>query len=279
MNLENSIMNFSIDKPLFLFAIITLCLCCTGTRVNGQILNIEKSKVQRDTTNYFTASFNLSGSYFNRSAAEDNPVNLLGLNLSADLLYLSNNHAYILINKYDYLRINENPFLNTGFSHFRIHFYRNNNYSFELYTQYQYDNFRQLNPRLVLGGGPRFIFAQSDNVLFYGGTGFMGEYEQWIHPQTDEVVDVSLLKSSSYLSLRSKLSESLDFNVVTYYQVGYDPGITDFRHRTNLMANVIAKITQKLSFTFSFNIQYEDKPIVPITKVIFDVRNGVMYSF
>lgn len=280
VNMRFILLNYYAElNSVYIRLFLWLLFAFTIVPAKAQILNIEKSKVQRDTSNFFTGSFNLSGSFYNRSAAADKPVNLLGINFKADLLYLSNQHAYIFINKFDYLRINENPFINTGFSHFRIHFYRDKRYSFELFTQYQYDNFRQLNPRIIVGGAPRFKFIDSDNLLLYGATGLMWEYEQWVHPINEQIVDISLLKSTSYMSLRSKISESFDFNVVNYYQVGYDPEISALRHRVNLMTNVIAKITQKLSFTFSFNIQYEDKPIVPINKVIYDIRNGVMYTF
>jgi len=245
----------------------------------AQILNIEKSKIENDSSNFFTGNFNISGSLFNRSAAVDNPVNLLGFNANLDLLYASVKHSYIFISQINYLKINENPFLNTGFSHFRTHFYRKKKLSFELFAQYQYDNFRQLNPRLLVGGAPRFVIVKSDKFSLYAASGFMYESESWTHPFTSENIKLNLLKSTNYIFFRAKLSDNFEVNMANYYQVGYDKTIKDYRHRVNFLINSLAKITKRLSFSFSFNLQYEDKPVVPITPIIFEIRNGISVQF
>jgi len=245
----------------------------------AQILNVEKSRLESDSFNYFAGNLSLSGSLFNRSAAESSPVNLLGFNLNSNVYYRSLKHQYNFITQVDYLRINENPFLNSGFFHFRAHFYTKNQLSFELFTQYQYDNFRQLRPRNLIGMNARFKFLQNDRHTLYGGIGPMLEAETWIHPITDERVQLNLLKLNSYLSYRAKLGDAFDFNTVIYYQTGYDSPNNKVRNRINIMTNILAKMTKRLSFTFAFNIQYEDQPVVPITPLIYDIRNGIVFRF
>lgn len=247
--------------------------------IDAQILNIEKSRLESDSVNYFAGNVNMSGSLYNRSAAEGSPVNLLGLNLGSNMYYKGERHQYIFITQIDYLRINDSPFLNTGYFHLRAHLWTENRWSMEVYSQYQYDNFRQLNPRILFGATPRYSFINNDQVSFYGGSGLFYEAETWVHPFTDDIVQLNLLKSSSYLSFRGSFGENFNLNLVNYYQVGYDRNISEFRHRVNVLFNVLTNITKRLSFTFSFNIQYEDKPVVPVTPLIYDFRNGLTYRF
>ncbi|MCH8545420.1 MAG: DUF481 domain-containing protein [Cryomorphaceae bacterium] len=261
-----------LNQILVLFFISTLTL-------PAQILNIEKSRIEVDTGDYFRFNTTLSLSSFNRSADVENPVNLFGFNAQFNAIRKKGKHALILINQTDYLRINENPFLNTGFTHIRGHFWRESKRSLEIYTQYSYDNFRQMNPRILFGTNARLAIVKNKKVSLYFGGGPVFEWERWTHPQTDEVINVEFLKLNTYTSFRASINENIDFNTLIYYQVGYDESITDFRHRVALTSNIITKITQRLSLNIGFEIQYEDKPIVPITPLIYSIRNGLSYSF
>jgi len=259
--------------------ILLQILLCFSIVSQAQILNVEKSRLESDSSNYFAGNVSVSASLYNRSAAASDPVNLLGFNLNSNVYYKSVKHQYNFITQIDYLRINENPFLNTGFFHFRAHFFTKEMLSMEAYTQYQYDNFRQLRPRNIVGLNARQKIFQNTGSTMYGGVGPMFESETWVHPFTDEQVQLSLVKLNSYLSYRAKLGESFDLNTVVYYQTGYDRNIGNFRNRINVMTNILARMTKRLSFTFSFNIQYEDRPVVPVTPLIYDIRNGIAVRF
>ncbi len=261
-----------LNQVFVLFFISTLTL-------PAQILNIEKSRIEADTGDYFRFNTTLSLSSFNRSADIENPVNLFGFNAQLNAIRKKGEHAIILINQTDYLRINENPFLNTGFTHLRGHFWRESKRSAEIFTQYSYDNFRQVNPRILFGTNARFALAKNNKVSLFFGAGPMYEWERWIHPQTDQVANVQFIKLNTYTSFRASINENIDFNALVYYQVGYDQNISDFRHRVALTSNIIAKITHRLSLNIGFEIHYEDKPIVPVTPLIYSIRNGLSYSF
>ena len=246
--------------------------------MDAQILNIEKGRLDNDSTDFMQLNVSVDFSLFNRSAAEDNPVNLFGYNNRVNFIKKKGKHALIVINQIDYLRINEDPWLNTGFTHVRGHFWRPNKRSMEVYTQHSYDNFRRLNPRMLVGVNARYRLIKGDKITWNVGFGPMWEGERWTHPYTEEVIDVQFIKLNTYTSFRAKLNENIDYNALFYYQVGYDEGIADFRHRIFHSSNLITKITKRLSFSFSFEFQYEDKPIIPITPYIFSIRNGLMYS-
>lgn len=253
-------------------------LCVMGLSgpmaVQAQILNIEKHRLSSDSSNFlFKGSFGMQ--LFNRSAAADDPVNLFGVNASVNAQYASGEHAFIAIGQTNYLEINENPWLNFGFAHLRGHFYSERSTSFETYSQYSYDNFRGLDPRILLGANIRQALRQDKKFELIVGGGPMYEWESWSHPGTAEVREVSFLKLSSFVIIRQSLSEWVDFNAIAYYQTGYDDGISDFRHRYSGTVNINTRLSKRWSLNNAFHYSYEDKPIVPITKFIFDWQVGL----
>jgi len=254
--------------------VLTLCgLTCPKT-MRAQILNIEKHRLNSDSSNFlFKGSAGMQ--LYNRSAAADEPVNLYGVNVSLNAQYSAGEHAFIAIAQSNYLEINENPWLNFGFAHLRGHFFSDRSTSFETYGQYSYDNFRGLDPRVLLGANIRQALTKNGKFELIVGGGPMYEWENWNHPSTQEVREVSFLKLSSFIILRQSLSEWVDFNTIVYYQSGYDEAIGDFRHRYSGTVNINTRLSKRWSLNNSFHYNYEDRPIVPITKFIFDWRVGL----
>lgn len=264
--MKKIILSFSL---LFLFTFLA----------NAQILNIERLRMEKDTAKTFLFKTTFGLNVFNRSAAVDAPVNLFGYNLDVNAIYYPQKHAYIFVSKFDYLRINDNDFLNFGFVHGRINFLRENRVNYETYIQYSFDNFRGLDPRWIGGGAVRYNIVRNDRVTFIVGVGGMYEHERWQHPHTEELVEVNFVKSSNYFSLRATLNQYVDINLVNYYQVGYDRSIERFRNRVSSSTIINTKLTNRLSLTNSFDLAYEDRPIVPITNVIFNFRTGLSIDF
>ncbi len=261
------------------FCLATIALLCISLQAHSQILNIERHRLKADTSNNFLMNLRLGMNLNNRSAAEDAPVNLYGFNSALHAIYRSKNHGYILIGQSDYLRINENTFLNFGFLHGRVNFFRDRALNYELFTQASYDNFRGLDPRIIFGGSTRYRFVETEKSDLIAGLGAFYESEKWRHPATDSFVEVEFIKVSTYLSWRQEIASNIDFNSVIYYQSGYDGEISDYRHRVSGNINLNTRITKRLSFNNSFEFGYEDKPIVPITKFIYALRMGMIFAW
>ncbi|WP_114752654.1 DUF481 domain-containing protein [Pleomorphovibrio marinus] len=247
--------------------------------LQAQILNIENLRMKKDTARTFMVKTTAGLNMFNRSAGVDDPVNLFGYNLDVNALYYPNEHAYVLVSKLDYLRINENDFLNFGFAHMRMNLFRDKKVNYEIFTQYSFDNFRGLDPRLLAGGSFRINLIDNQKTRLILGLGGFYEWETWRHPYEEQIVEIDLVKSSNYLSFRATLNEYVDINTVNYYQVGYDPMISDFRHRISSSTVLNTKISDWLSFTNTFEINYENRPVVPITNLIFSFRTGLSFDF
>lgn len=258
---------------------LLLIFLLTPLLSHSQILNIERLRLEKDTAKsfLFKATFGLNA--YNRSAAADEPVSLFGYNLDLNAIYYPQKHAYIFVSNFDYLKINEEDFLNFGFAHGRINFLRDNKTNYETFIQFSYDNFRGLDPRWIFGGAVRHHIVKSEKVTLLFGIGGMYEFEKWQHPHSEGFVEANFFKSSNYISLRAALNEYVDVNLVNYYQVGFDPAIQGFRNRVSGSLILNAKLTERLSLTNSFDLGYEDKPIVPITQLIYAFKSGLSLDF
>lgn len=259
--------------------ILVIALFLTSFSTHAQILNIERYRLEKDTTKNLMIKATAGLNLFNRSAAADAPVNLFGYNWDINSMYHTGKHALIFVSNFDYLRINENDFLNFGLVHGRAVYNREKSQNFETYVQYSFDNFRGLAPRWIIGGTYRNKLVKSEKITLVLGIGALYENETWEDPYGEGFVQVSFIKSANYASLRWTINEFVDLNLVNYYQVGYDRDIRAFRNRISGTANLNTKITDRFSFKNSFEYSYEDKPIVPITPFIFAIRTGISFDF
>ncbi|WP_236138073.1 DUF481 domain-containing protein [Mongoliitalea daihaiensis] len=246
---------------------------------DAQILNIERYRLQRDSTKNFIAKATGGLNIYNRSASAESPVNLFGYNWDFNSMYQPGKHAFVFVSKFDYLKINDSDFLNFGLLHGRVVFNRDRKSHLEAYTQYSFDNFRGLAPRWIVGGSWRQKVINSTKSTLIVGIGALKEWETWENPLEEEFVRVSFIKSANYLSLRQSINDFVDLNTVIYFQTGYDSDIRTLRNRLSGNINLNTKITDILSFTNSFEFSYEDKPIVPITPFIFAFRTGISLDF
>ncbi|PTB97521.1 DUF481 domain-containing protein [Marivirga lumbricoides] len=212
---------------------------------------------------------------YNRSAEADNPANYLGYSLNFNSLYYPNQHAYTLLGQFDYVKLNDANVVNYGYLHTRVNFLRKRVLSYEIFFQYSYDDFRGLNPRWLTGADVRIRLFEGEKTSVVISTGIMHEYEKWRVPVSEREVEANFIKSTNYLSIRHTFNELIDFNMIGYYQTGYDKEVDLFRNRLSSSIILNSKLTQSLSWKNSFDISYEDEPIVPITKLIYTFKTGI----
>ena len=263
---------------LFRQLVLVLFLTLLSPWSMGQILNMERYRTEGDSINKLAINLNGSLTLNNRSASESNPVNLFGYNFSLHSVYTPKKHAFIFIAHRNFLRINENPFLNFGYIHLRSNFFRKNRLNFESYIQVSDDNFRGLNPRAIVGSNLRYRLMDRDNSELLIGTGVFYEFERWQHPENEDLVDANFIKSNSSFVFRHKFTEAFHLNGVIFYQVGYDSNINRVRNRYSGDINLNSKITKRFSLTNHLNFSFEDRPIVPITRFIFSFRTGINFE-
>ncbi|MEJ8801781.1 DUF481 domain-containing protein [Pontibacter sp. H249] len=266
--------------------LLIILLIGTVTELRAQILNIERARISQDTANYLTGKAGVDFSMFNRNAGKNNPNNYLQFTFTGDLAYISEKHSYLLLNYYNYLLVNydspeqRNTVASTGYSHLRANLLRKRKLSYELFAQAQADKARGLELRTLLGGGIRVAVLRSQDVSLYFGTGLMHEHEEWENPEMDnELVVANLIKSTNYFSAKAKLSETISTEGIVYYQTGFDRKIDDFRNRVSGDVSLNFKLNDKFSFRTNFNCVFEDEPVVPVTRFVYAITNGIRVNF
>ncbi len=248
---------------------------------SAQILNIEKVRLNPDSTRYLAGNLSANFSLSNRTAAANEPIEFLGVNTRFNLAYVANKHLFLLLNRYDYLRINEAPFNNFFYAHFRVNFLHQNRLSPEVFSQYQFDFLRGLDNRLLGGAGARYALLSEPKVSLAYGLGAMYEQEEWRLPGSEDSLrrTTNFAKASQYISFGYQLNASTSFDLVCYHQFGYDPDFSVVRHRINGDVQLTFTLIKNLKFNVNFTAAYETAPVIPITKFIYNISNGVQYNF
>lgn len=263
------------------FSFICLFTFCFTDNVPAQILNVEKARLSGDSANYFLGSAGLAFSTNNRSINDDGEtISFVGLTTNADFGYISELHSFLFVSQFNYTATSDDPINSTGYGHFRVNFLRNRQISYETFTQVQYDQGRGMEYRWLGGGGLRFRLKQTEKNSIYAGVSAMYEHETWNYPGPSEAtLTTRIWKSSNYISGRFKLNEHINLNLITYLQTGYDFDADYFRHRVSGDLNLLINVTSKLSLSTTVFGGYENRPVVPISKVVYSVTNGVIISF
>ncbi|MBL3656678.1 DUF481 domain-containing protein [Fulvivirga sediminis] len=262
---------------VFLF---TLSFFLITHLASAQILKVDKGSIDSDSSNYFMGSINIDFNLNNKSATAEKNITYTGLEGSSDLVYVGNRHAYILINDISYIKSTGGPLISSGYTHFRINFLRKRKLSYESFSQVQYDNGRQMPFRFLQGAGIKIRLKKSGKNKIFMGIGAMYERENWNSLETEgKIISKNIWKTSNYITSKLTINENVDFNIIVYYQGGYDYDDEVFRHRVSGDAVLNIKLTDKLAFNTSFTAQYEDKPIIPINNFVYSLTNGFKFTF
>ncbi len=252
----------------------------------AQILNVEKTRIKGDSANYFVGNIGVNFSINNRNLTETGEgIYFIGLAATSDLGYLTEHSSFFLLSQFQYNATSEQDINSTGYGHLRTTFRRKQSLSYETFAQLQYDQGRGMVLRGLIGGNVRLRIYEAERSNLYVGIGAMREREVWDVPsglvteETNETVSINIWKSTNYLVTNVSLNQFISFNAITYFQTGYDPQAEFFRHRVSLDTDVIVKITARLAFRTYAGFTYENRPIVPITKLVYSVTNGIQLSF
>ncbi|MCA6073993.1 DUF481 domain-containing protein [Fulvivirga sedimenti] len=265
----------------FLLTCFVLGLMLSGP-VSGQILRVNKNNLNADSSRFWLGAFTFNFNLNNRSVSAENENAFIGLTASADLVYVADKNAYILINQINYFTSSDQngAFISTGYAHFRINWLRKKRLSYENYVQTQYDRGRNMPQRVLMGGGIRYRLVDEEKKKLIVGTGAMFERERWKEPENESnIIEKNFWKNSSYINGFIFITEDVKLDIITYYQGGYDYEADLFRNRINGDIVLSFNINKKLSFNAEFSGQFEDRPIIAINKFIYSVKNGIKWAF
>lgn len=251
-------------------SLIFCWLIVFGHTLTAQIVNIEDKRADP------LDSVGWQGQFDGGFTLVDNGRRVLTLNARATLQAQRYEHTWLSFSDFGLVRAADQDFVNQGFQHFRYNYDWAERWTYEAFTQVQFNERLLIGLRALLGTGVRhqLLQTQEEKGLFVG-LAYMYEY--------DEVAERTIFhrdhRLSSYVSFQVKPTPTLRLAGTTYYQ----PLLTDFgTFRVSTRTQAALTITQKLSFTTSIDLTYdarlrEDAPTVPAT--IYKWVNGLRYRF
>ncbi len=247
-----------------LFIIVVLL----SSSAQAQILNIEKARLDNDSTERLVGNVGASFSLQRRN------TRVMSSRITFNASYTSKKQTYISIGNWHWIKIEEADFVSDGYLHFRANFNREKTFSYEVFAQGQYDLIRGMNHRYLVGANLRLDIHESNKFNLSTGLGLMEEWESWT--AEDNTVHTALLKINYYLAAQIQFSPIVSFNIGGYYQA--KPTTLD-EPRITADASINVKVTKRLSFSSHYSLIYDAAPVVPIDRLVYTWVSGVNYSF
>lgn len=242
----------------------------------AQILKVDKGFLATDSSNYFTGIIDATFAINNRSSTAEEENIYVGVNNNVDLVYIAEKSATVLISGLNYYKIGDGPLIYNGTAHLREIFRRSAKLTPEVFGQIQFDESRNMALRWLLGGGYRWNILQQKNSL-YAGLGIFHEHERW--NGESETIEKNLWKMNSYLSADVSLTATTNINAIVYLQSGHDKMIDAFRNRLSGQIEFKNALTERFKVKMTSSFLWDDKPIIPLNKFIYEVYFGVEYGF
>ena len=153
----------------------------------------------------------------------------------------------------------EARYANKYLAHLRNSYTLKDRVSVEVFSQYEANEFILLEQRILLGAGPRMTVFSTESSEAHFGTAYMFEREDLNEEKlaASESPLTEYHRSSSYLTLSWKASESTTFLSTTYFQTRLND-FSDYR----ILADLALKfgITENISFSVGFYTRHDSQP-------------------
>jgi hypothetical protein len=192
-----------------------------------------------------------------------------------DVQYAIKKNTFIFINDIKLLGIDNGSLINNGFQHLRFN-YTVKDSSFltlEAFGQFQYNEQKLLEKRILGGGGPRFRVIKKPSVSWYFAPLSMYEFEHL----TDSVqTETKLVRLDAYTNLNLTLNKFVSFNLIVYWQPAYT-NFNDYRlsGETGLRIN----FNKYFSYEISFMADYDNLPPLYVQSTFWAFNNRLVVKF
>ena len=237
---------------------LTILSCLLFTlNLSSQIVNID-SKRQSDkqgVTGITEITFD-----YNKSTQRDWEF--------SNLTYLqwdNNRWSILLLNEINLDRAGGIDFSNDGYQHLRLSNHLNTNYTIESYLQNQFDPIRDIINRKLIGIGLRVKIIESCYI------GLSSFYER------EELVEkvVKDIRLSSTIQIKINLSNNISLSSTTYFQ----PILKNLKdNKSSNETTLLISLNERLSFTNNVSLSFDSDPAIGIPNLIFNIKNGFVYS-
>lgn len=235
-------------------------------RAGAQIVNVESSRIQTDTTGW-------AGSFGGNINVAKNVEKVFSAGGFAHLQYKNSKNLYLFLGDYSFLKGSGKKYTDNTFFHLRYNRKFSNLLRWEVFTQLQTNKITKISSRFLTGTGPRLKLSGSGKLNVYLGVLAMYEYERELITPPVTHHDV---RNSSYLSFTLRPTPTLEIVSTTFYQPRVDRW-SDFRILNQESANL--SITQRLSATINWNYLYDRFPVKGVPRSNYTFSTGFKYAF
>ncbi len=187
-------------------------------------------------------------------------------------------NVVFLVSNYSFSRANDNRYVNNAQGHLRFIRQHSPRISFEVFGQYQFNEFIRLEDRFLAGGGGRFALVQADRTEVFAGIGYMLEQEtlDLPAPQPDGTSNEHH-RSTNYLTVRyNSEDERLRLVQTLYAQPRFDR-LQDFRLLSETSFEI--QLFRQLALAISLNVTHDSEPPAGIKETDVVLSNSLRYSF
>lgn len=251
-----------IDK-IYLLSVFS---CLLAGSSGAQIVNIERARMQSDTTGWMgTAGASM--------AIAKNANQVFSADLDAHIQYKTQRSLYLLLASYGFLKANGEKFADNTFLHLRYNYKFTPVLRWEIFTQLQQNVLAGIKYRLLFGTGPRFKIVSTNYLRLYAASLMMYDEEK---EQIQPVVLHTDFRNSSYISFTITPNKQLELVSTTFFQ----PLISDFSDFRFLnQTSLRVKAGKKLALRVNYNYLNDQKPAPGFPAVSYSLSTGLDYDF
>ncbi|MGH1469149.1 MAG: DUF481 domain-containing protein [Bdellovibrionales bacterium] len=178
--------------------------------------------------------------------------------LGANNIYRNKNNEYLSLLNYSYSEVSNTKNIHRGQIHLRYTTHFPKTFSIETFTQIQFDDFKSLKYRKLLGVGLRKNLLSSPSQWFSVGLGAFYESEEF-----EDLTKNILFRYNVYASYKAKLNDTSALTFVNYLQ----PSVDDIKNiRVKSHFNLKLKLYKNLSLSNDIRYSFDSNLKKPIEK-------------
>ena len=192
--------------------------------------------------------------------------------------YITGNYHTFGVGNLQFLRKDDQSFINKGMFHLRGIRHITNIFMFESFVQKQFSESILLKDRNLAGGGLRIaFFSPGDNpkIRLYTGIGTMWENELIDDAKLGKI-NSKIMRSTNYSTIIWQIDDWISSATTGYFQINPSHR-EDFR--ILLEGDIGFRITDQIRFSVRLNLRYDSQPPTRIAKHDLEITNGLSLSF
>ena len=187
-------------------------------------------------------------------------------------------NVVFLVSNYSFSRANDNRYVNNAQGHLRFIRQHSPRVSFEVFGQYQFNEFIRLEDRFLAGGGGRFVLIQAERTEVFAGAGYMLEQETLDIPAAlPDATSSEHHRSTNYLTVRYNSKDERLRLVQTLYAQPRLDRLQDFRLLSETSFEI--QLFRQLALAISLNVAHDSEPPTGVKETDVVLSNSLRYSF